>query len=324
MPRKADVLTVREVAALKTPGRHAVSPGLYLLISATGARSWATLYTFGNRRREMGLGPAGPGGVSLETARRTVEANRALIAAGKDPLDERAVQKASARRIPTFGELADDLVEEIEGGFRNEKHKAQWRMTLTEYAKPLRSMPVDKIETDDVLAVLKPIWKTKPETASRLRGRIERVLAAAAAKKLRGPGNPAQWRGHLDQLLSKPKKLARGHHAAMPFADAPAFAKRLRDDPATAAQGLLFAILTCARSTETRLATWSEIDFEQAVWTRAAERMKAAREHRVPLCREAVDVLKGMKDRFGSETDSFVFPAARRGNLCQRTPSRPC
>ena len=207
-------------------------------------------------------------------------------------------------------ELADEVVAEQSKGFRNEKHKAQWAMTLTVYAEPLRSKPVDKIETADVLAVLKPIWLEKPETASRVRGRIERVLNAARAKGFRMGENPAAWRGHLDNLLPKQSKLSRGHHAALPYAEVPAFLVRLREREAIAALALEFAILTAARSGEVLGGRWDEIDLDAKVWTIPAERMKAAREHRVPLSDPALSILAKL---LPLRVSALVFPGQRRG-----------
>jgi integrase len=183
-------------------------------------------------------------------------------------------------------------------------------MTLREYAAPLRRLPVDRISTDDVLSVLKPLWNDKPETASRLRGRIERVLDAAKAQGLRTGENPARWRGHLDQLLPKRQRLTRGHHAAMSYAELPAFMRGLQAQPATAAAALEFAILTAARSGEVLGARWSEFDAERAIWTVPANRMKAGREHRVPLSRRALGIIKRL---YEDRDDDFVFPGQKVG-----------
>src|SRR5208283_1612816 len=182
---------------------------------------------------------------------------------------------------------------------------AQWRMTLTVYAELLRAKPVDKVETADILAVLQPIWQTKPETASRVRGRIERILNAAKAKGYRAGENPAAWRGHLENLLPKPSRLSRGHHAAMRYQDVPAFAARLRKREAVAALALEFDILTATRSGEVLGARWSEIDLDAKVWTIPPERMKAAREHRVPLSERAVAIIEKMNE---ARTGDYVFP----------------
>jgi integrase len=194
--------------------------------------------------------------------------------------------------------------------WRNGKHAAQWKMTLQEYAAPLRRLPVDKITTDDVLSVLKPFWNDKPETASRLRGRIERVLDAAKAQGLRSGENPARWRGHLDQLLPKRQQLTRGHHPAMSYTDVPAFVADLQARQATAASALEVAVLTAARSGEVLGARWVEFDLDRAVWTVPATRMKAGREHRVPLSPRALKIVKAMQD---TRNGDFVFPGHRPG-----------
>jgi integrase len=183
-------------------------------------------------------------------------------------------------------------------------------MTLRDYAAPLRRLPVDQITTDDVLSVLKPLWNEKPETASRVRGRVERVLDAAKAQGLRNGENPARWRGHLDQLLPKRQRFTRGHHAAMNYADIPSFMSVLQARQATAASALEFAVLTAGRSGEVLGARWDEFDLERAVWTIPAPRMKAGREHRVPLSQRALMVVKAMHD---SRDGDYVFPGQKPG-----------
>jgi hypothetical protein len=253
-------LTARKVETAK-PGKYGDGDGLQLAVAATGAKKWVLRFLWQGKAREMGLGSYPE--VGLAEAREKAIAGRRLARGGVDPIAERRQDS----RVPTFGELADEVVIEQSKGFRNEKHRAQWKMTLETYAAPLRAKPVDAITTEDVLGVLKPIWSTRAETASRLRGRIERVLNAAKAKGHRSGENPAAWRGHLENLLPKRQKLARGHHAAMPYADVPAFVARLRERKATAALTLEFAILTAARSGEVLGARWPEIDFDARVWT---------------------------------------------------------
>jgi integrase len=208
----------------------------------------------------------------------------------------------------TFGAFADQLVPELAKGFRNDKHIAQWSSTLRTYAAPLRSKPIAEITTDDVLAVLQPIWTTKSETASRVRGRIERVLDAARARGLREGENPARWRGHLDHLLPKRKRLTRGHHAALPFQQVPDFVAQLRQRDAIAARALEFVILTAARSGEVLGARWSEIDRQARIWTVPGERMKAGVEHRVPLVDRALEILDEVEKLRRGE---FIFPSFR-------------
>lgn len=254
----------------------------------------------------MGLG--GFPDISLSDARQKAGEARKLLRAGVDPL----IAGKKSRAVPKFGELADTVTADLSAGFRNAKHRAQWKMTLEVYAAPLRGKPVDTIDTADVLAVLKPLWTEKPETASRLRGRIEKVLNAAKATGYRAGENPAAWRGHLDNLLPKQPKLTRGRHAAMAYADVPAFMGRLRDRDEIAAQALEFTVLTAARSGETLGATWTEIDREARVWTLPASRMKAGREHRVPLSEAAMALLQRLYDH---RTGEVIFPAPRGGHF---------
>jgi integrase len=197
----------------------------------------------------------------------------------------------------------------IETGFRNAKHRSQWRNTLTTYTTPIWNKRLAEIETDDVLACLKPIWTAKAETASRVRGRIERVLDAAAARGLRSRDNPARWRGHLANLL--PKRPEHVHHAAMPFDDLPAYVARLRESDGISARALEFTILTATRSGEVLGARWSEIDLDAKVWTVSAGRMKSAREHRVPLSERAVEILSALA---AVKIGDYVFPGAKRGS----------
>jgi hypothetical protein len=280
MTRAIHKLTARAAETISKPGRHSDGGGLYLSISAEGRRRWVFLYTGRGRLREAGLGSASKGGVSLKAAREKAADGRALVKAGVDPIAE--WNKADEAEIPTFGKTADDFLAAHMGGWRNDKHKAQWTMTLTRYCEPIRNMPVDAIDTEAVLSVLRPLWTRAPETASRLRGRIEQTLDAAKARGFigRNEANPARWRGHLDKLLPKRAKLARGHHAAMPYADVPAFVASLRERPATAARALEFCILTAARSGEALAARWGEIDLEGKVWAVPAAHEGGARASR--------------------------------------------
>jgi integrase len=296
-------LTARKVETAK-PSKHGDGGGLQLAVAPTGAKKWVLRFMAAGKAHEMGLGSYPE--VGLAEAREKALMGRRLARSGVDPIAERRKD----RGIPTFGQIADEIAEQLSEGFRNEKHKAQWKMTLTVYAEPLRAKPVDKIGTADVLAVLRPIWQTKPETASRVRGRVERVLNAAKAKGYRTGENPAAWRGHLESLLPKPSRLSRGHHAAIPYKELPAFVARLREREATAALALEFAILTAARSGEVLGARWAEIDLAAKVWTIPAERMKAAREHRVPLNERAVEILKSIGE---AKVSNFVFPGQRPG-----------
>jgi Integrase len=300
-------LSARGVASITKPGRHGDGGGLYLVVDKSGAKRWVFLYRRDGTLREMGLG--GLKSVTLARARELAGEARANLQAGVDPI---AAKKNAPAAVPTFGEEADDFIEAMKPQFRNAKHIAQWEMTLRDYAASLRPKRVDQITTADVLEVLKPIWLSKPETASRLRGRIERVLDAAKARGHRSGENPALWRGHLDKLLPKRRKLSRGHHAAMPYEDVPAFVAALRQREAMAARALEFTILTAARSGETFGLTWKEIDLEAALWIVPAKRMKAGREHRVPLTPRAVEILTELAE-LGAEPDAHVFPGQKEG-----------
>ncbi|HQS47790.1 MAG TPA: integrase arm-type DNA-binding domain-containing protein [Xanthobacteraceae bacterium] len=315
MAREVKRLTARTVSSLKEPGRYADGGGLYLQIGPTGTKAWLFLFKRDGKRREMGLGAIGD--VSLAEARQKAEEARRIAAESGDPFEVRKAAKDARREAdaaPTFGGFADVLIAGIEGGFRNEKHIYQWKQTLgPAYCARIRDKKIADISTDDVLAILQPIWLEKNETASRLRGRIERVLDAAKAKGLRSGENPARWRGHLDTLLSKRQKLQRGHHPAMPYAEVPAFIADLQKREAMAARALEFAILTAARSGEVLGATWAEVDLKAKVWSIPAARMKARRDHRVPLPEPALAVLDAVAPlrRADDDGSGFLFPGQR-------------
>ncbi|PYE98937.1 integrase [Rhizobium sp. PP-F2F-G38] len=231
---------------------------------------------------------------------------REAVASGRDPIADKAKTEE-----PTFAECADQFLSSMEGQWRNEKHRAQWKFTLDEYCKAMRPKKVSTISTVDVLAALQPIWQTKNETASRLRGRIERVLDFAKVKGWREGENPALWRGHLKNVLPARQKLTRGHHAAMAFDAVPPFMLRLRASGAMAARCLEFLILTAARSGEALNAEWSEIDLAAKVWTVPASRMKAGREHRVPLTDAAMAILLPLHEI--RDGNALVFPGQKKG-----------
>ena len=296
-------LSSRTVDTAK-PGKYADGGGLYLIVAEGGSRKWVFRFMREGKAREMGLGAAS-GGTLADARNKAAEAQR-LIADGRDPLSERAKQNET----PTFEKMAEYVIASLEQGFRNEKHRKQWRSTLQAYADPLMPMKVDIIDTDDVLKVLRPIWSTKPETASRVRGRIEKILDAARARGYRRAENPARWRGHLDHLLPKQAKLSRGHHAAMPYSNVPAFVGQLRARRAVAAFALEFCILTAARTGEVLGARWEEIDITGHVWTVPGARMKAGREHRVPLSSRALAILSSMA---AARTGDFIFPGQKKG-----------
>ncbi|MGO9401026.1 MAG: tyrosine-type recombinase/integrase [Xanthobacteraceae bacterium] len=299
MARKINRLNARAVVTATKYGRHADGAGLYLSVSPNGGRRWVFLFRWHGKPTEIGLGSARD--VTLARARELASQARAKLAEGINPRDARRPARGATA---TFGECADRVIDAMRPSWRSGKHAGQWEMTLREYAAPLRRLPAEKITTDDVLSVLKPLWNQKPETASRLRGRIERVLDAAKAQGLRNGENPARWRGHLNQLLPKRQRLTRGHHAAMPYAALPAFVSDLRARQATAALALEFAILTAARSGEVLGARWDEFDLNHAAWTIPAARMKAGREHRVPLSKRSLEIVTTMQEACNGD---FVF-----------------
>lgn len=306
----AGSLSVRKVETLKEPGRYSDGGNLYLFITPNGGKRWTFLYRLGGKRREMGLGSAGPHGVGLKQAREKAAEARRMVAAGVDPLETRAAEEKASRTIPTFGTFADDYIKSHKPKFRNEKHVAQWEMTLGDaYCRPIRARPINEIDTEAVLSVLQPIWTRVPETASRLRGRIENVLDAARALGYREGPNPATWRGHLKTLLPARQKLTRGHHAALHYDELPKFMVDLRARQTTAALALEFCILTASRSSEVLNAEWTEFDLEKKVWTIPANRMKAGHAHRIPLTDRALDVLQTLP-RLGG--NPHVFPGNAR------------
>jgi integrase len=306
--RQLHKLNALQVSRLERMGRHSDGGGLYLSIGKDGRRRWVFVYR--DRRtkklREMGLG--GLDLVSLAKARERAKAARGLLSDGRDPLAERKGNGDAG--VPTFGQFADEVIASLENGWVNVKHRQQWRTTLSTYAASLRAVPVDKIRTDDVLSVLKPIWQTKHETAKRVRGRIEKVLDAAKARNLRQGENPAAWRGNLDHLLLTSRKPVR-RHPAMPIDDIPAFIGRLRATNSIAARCMEFAILTASRSSEAIGARWDEIDLAAQIWSipgfnaETGRRMKAGRDHRVPLSIRTLQILREMET---IKSGPFVFP----------------
>lgn len=287
--RPVNRLSARSVQTIKQPGRHADGAGLYLHVDESGAKRWVFVFQWRGKRKEMGLGPVAL--VSLLDAREARESARKLVFQGVNPIEARKRLTAA----PTFKEMADELIPNLT--LRSEKHRDQWTMTLNTYAKPLHDKRVDEIETDDVIATLKPIWKEIPETARRVRGRIERVLDAAKAKKHRTGENPARWKGHLALLMTTEAKLAKGHYKALPYEDAPAFMKRLAAKEGAGARALEFTILTVARTGMTLGATWPEIS--KGVWEIPGPRMKNGKPHRVPLTARPLAILEERPTREG-------------------------
>lgn len=299
MARTLHKLSDVAVKAVKASGRHSDGGGLYLWISPSGSKSWLFMWARDGKRREMGLG-AYPT-VSLAKARVRAADCRSAVEEGRDPIAEKAKEAE-----PTFGECADKYIATIKSEWRNAKHEYQWNQTLTSFCESIRPKRVSTVTTEDVLGVLAPIWMVKAETASRLRGRIERVLEFAKVKGWRSGENPAAWRGNLRNLLPKRQRLQRGHQPAMPYAEIPAFTARLRRAEAMAARALEFTILTVARSGETLGAKWPEIDFKAKLWNVPKERMKAGAPHTVPLSKEALAVLESLREQRQGNGE-FVF-----------------
>ncbi len=268
-------------------------------------------YRFGGKRKEMGLGSAAKGNVGLLDARKEAAKARALVTEGIDPLEAKGVRRQAERTIPNFGTFADEYLASHRSKFRNEKHVAQWEMTLKTYCQPIRGFRLNEIDTEAVLKVLHPIWRKIPETASRLRGRIENILDAAKAKGYRSGENPAQWRGHLKTLLPARQRLSRGHHAALPYDDLPAFMVELRTHESLGALALELTILSVCRTSEVLKAKWTEFDLGKKIWAIPAERMKAGIEHRIPLSDRAITILKKVK-RLPSSA-GYVFPGGKKG-----------
>jgi integrase len=314
VPRKAKELSPLEVRRLSQPGRWSVGgvDGLALQVTESGARSWVLRVTVAGKQREMGLGsfPSVP----LAEVREKARAHRAKVEQGDDPITtRRAAQSAviaerNARQ--SFSVVAAQYIAQQEKTWKNNKHAAQWQATLRAYAEPVMgAMFVRDVTVAHVIKVLEPIWANKTETATRVRSRIELVLDYATARGFREGPNPARWRGNLDAALPKPSKVTKvQHHAAVPVADISHFMTRLVAVAGMGARALEFLIMTAARSGEVRGATWSELDIEAALWTVPAERMKAGREHRVPLSKPAIQLLWSLPQGQGAD---LVFPGMR-------------
>ena len=312
-------MTVAKVRSAK-PGRYADGNGLYLFVRSTEARFWVLRYRVkGQRSREMGLGPAGS--VSLAEARAKAAAQMAAVKSGVDPLARKegdakapkASQHSAAAKAITFKMAADRYIAAHEAGWRNQKHQEQWQNTLRDYVHPaLGSLPVGEVATDHVARILGALWNEKTETASRVRGRIEAVLDYARVQGWRDGENPARWRGHLDHILPPKARVARvEHHSALPWHEMAAFMGELAKQDGLSARALELTILTAARTSETLNARWSEIDLDRRVWIVPAERMKANREHRVPLASAAIALLSDLLPLRNAESGNWIFPGAR-------------
>lgn len=301
MARTVNRLTARTVATLTRPGRHADGGGLYLVIDKSGAKRWALLVTVRGRRREYGLG-----GLSkingLAEARGKAEETLRAIQRGEDPAKP---QTAS----PRFCEAAEMVITDLSPGWRGAKTEAGWRRSLLTHAKDIGNIPVDLIDTDDVLGVVRPLWTTKPESGGKLRERLEVVLDAAKARGWRSGDNPARWRGHLALLLPKRAKLTRGHHKALPYTDLPSFMARLAEQTAMSARALEWTILTASREEMTLGMTWAEV--QAGLWTIPKHRMKTGQVHRVPFGAQGEAVLTAV--RYNDTPEGLVFPGAKKG-----------
>jgi len=292
---------------------YADGGGLYLQVSRSGTKSWIFRFALSGREREMGLGPLHT--VSLSEARDLALEARKLKLRGLDPIDARSAERSAQRledaKAVTFKQAAAAYIKANQAAWKNAKHAAQWEATLATYAEPIfGDFAVAAIDTTLVLKAIEPIWTAKPETASRLRGRIETILDWATVRGFRHGDNPARWRGHLDKLLpSKNKIRTVTHHAALPYKELPAFMKILADQAGVGARALEFTILTAARTSEVIGARWQELDVVSATWTVPKERMKAGREHRVPLSASALKILEAMAE---IRTSDYVFPGGKK------------
>jgi integrase len=312
MARVVGRLSAVKVSKAKEPGKYPDGGGLYLQVTGDGAKSWIYRFMLGGRERQMGLGPLSA--VGLADARTKAAECRALRQDGIDPIEARKATREQAAldaaRTTTFKEAAMAYIGAHKAGWRNSKHVSQWAATLETYAHPtIGSLSVQAVDTAMVLKILEPIWSAKPETASRVRMRIENILDWAAVRGYRKGENPARWRGHLDHLLPAKTKVRRvEHHAALPYAELPDFLKSLRKHEGTAARALEFTILTAARTGEAIGAQFDEFDIDAAMWIVPDDRMKSGREHRVPLTQRAADIVS---ERRAKAEGPHVFPGQR-------------
>ena len=318
MPKQASELTAMAIRKLKKPGLHAVGgvAGLYVRIAPSGAKYWILRAMVNDRRRDAGLGSFPE--VSLAMAREQAALLKASIREGNDPLAERRTRKAERRAAAmkriTFDECLDTYWSQKAREFKNPKHARQWRTSVETYISPaIGNLAVEKIELTHLVSALRSIWESTPETASRVRGRTEKVLDYAIVSGYRQSPNPARWRGNLDAVLPATSKIKKvRHHAAIPWSEAPAFFQSLRQYESIAPRALTFLLLTATRSGEVRYATWAEIDDEASTWIIPADRMKAGKTHTVPLSAEALALLQTLPRLADSP---YLFPAPRGGSL---------
>jgi integrase len=309
-------LTALKIGRVSKPGYYCDGGGLYLQVGSAGAKSWIYRFTLRGQTREMGLGSLSA--ISLAEARKKAIECRKQRLEGIDPIEERRARRRAAMldaaKAITFKVAAERYISANKIGWRNAKHEAQWTSTLTTYAYPIiGELSVQSIDTDLVVQILQPIWTAKPETAVRVRGRIEMILDWATAHGFRGGENPARWRGHIDHILPARAKVSRvKHHAALPYAELPEFLDKLREQEGTGARALEFTVLTAARTGETIGAMLDEINFAERVWIIPAGRMKAEKEHRVPLSGRALAIIEEVR-RARSDEDKLFFPGGKAG-----------
>lgn len=308
MAQQIKRLTDRQIRTITKPGRHADGGGLYLVVDKSGAKRWAMLVTVNGRRREYGLGSLL--GVDIVRARELAQQTREAVARGEDPRRQKQV-------APTFRAAAETVIEEQASGWRGRDTKAHWERSLYVYAKDIGSLPVDVIETDDVLSVVRPLWKSRPESGRKLRQRIETVLDVATVRRWRHGANPARLKGHLDKLLPRQSRVVQ-HRRAVPYEQAPAVMVALSQETATSARAMEWTILTAAREGMTRFMRWGEVDGD--VWNIPAAQMKVDEQgdFRVPLTPQALAVLKTVK--IGEpDPKALVFPGMRGKPMSDQT-----
>jgi integrase len=314
MSRAINKLSAKQVNSLSEPGYYGDGNGLWLQISKYGTKSWVYRYSLDKKSHEMGLGSISD--LSLAQARLVSKRHRDEVRDGIDPIQARKRSRLNniqaAAGLKTFDECSKSLIEAKQSGWKNTKHRQQWENTLSQYASPiLGNLPVSDIDTALVVRVLEPIWGQKTETARRLRSRIEQVLDWATTRGYRSAPNPARWKGHLDTLLASPSSITKPeHHNALPYSEVGSLINKLRANAGISAKALEFTILTAARTNEVIHATWGEIDLEKALWTIPAQRMKAGKEHVVPLSEHVIALLRQLNEISQS---GYIFPGSKAG-----------
>jgi integrase len=309
-------LSAKKIEHLKKVGYHADGDNLYMQVTSSNAKSWIFRFSFDGKRREMGIGPYPE--ITLEKARESAIELRRLVKAGIDPIEQRkadqAAKRAERNNAVTFAYCAKQYIESHRHGWKNVKHAQQWENTLEQYAYPVIGETIIKdVDTALIMRILQSIWLTKNETAGRLRGRLENILDWAAVQGFRAVENPARWKGHLDNLLASPGKVQkRNHFKALSYSEINALILALRANGSVSAKALEFLILTAARTGEIIGAKWDEIDFDNQLWIVPADRMKAGREHRIPLSSRAFEIVKQMQ---ALKTNDAIFPGRSKGGF---------